>query len=310
MRLNVRELARGKWRGILASIGLNDSTLSGKHGPCPICGGKDRFRFDDKEGNGTFFCSHCGSDSGIGLVMRFKDCDFRTAVQLVESAAGFVKSEKYKSAKTDDSKRAALRKLWSETHPVQHGDPVALYLWGRGLKLDSYPAALRTHPSLAYREGDKFYGKYSAMIALVTGPDGSGVTLHRTYLKDGKKASVPSPKKLMPGLPIKGAAIRLFAAGECLGVAEGIETAIAASVMFGIPTWSCVSAGGIESFEPPQNVRNLIVFGDKDESFTGQAAAYALAKRMQQRGITVEIRIPEEGDWADELGKGRQVRNA
>lgn len=300
---NIKEIARGKWRGILASMGLDDKQLSGRHGPCPMCGGKDRFRFDDKDGNGTFYCSHCGSDSGIGLVMRFKDCDFKTAAQLVSDAAGFVKSEKYKSAKTDESKVVALRKLWAETSPVQHGDPVSGYLWNRGLKIDAYPMALRTHPGLAYREAEKFYGKFPAMVALVTGPDGKGVTLHRTYLKDGKKASVPSPKKLMPGLPIKGAAIRLFAAGECLGVAEGVETAIAASILFDVPVWSCVSASGIESFEPPESVQRLVVFGDKDDSFTGQAAAYALAKRMQLRGIAVDIRIPERGDWADELGK-------
>lgn len=303
MLLNIKEVARGKWRGILASIGFDDKQLSGKHGPCPMCGGKDRFRFDDKDGNGTFYCSHCGADSGIGLVMRFKDCDFRTAAQLVSDAAGFVKPEKYKAGKTDEAKRAALLKLWEEASPIQHGDPVSTYLLNRGLRFDVYPAQLRTHPALAYREGDKFYGRYAAMLARVAAPDGTGATIHRTYLKDGKKASVPSPKKLMPGLPIKGAAIRLFAAGECLGVAEGIETAIAASILFDVPVWSCVSAGGIESFEPPEGIKRLVVFGDKDASFTGQAAAYALAKRMQLRGIAVDIRIPDQGDWADELGK-------
>ncbi|WP_296818027.1 primase-helicase zinc-binding domain-containing protein [Thiobacillus sp.] len=50
----VRELAHGRWPGILSRFGLTDKQLSGRHTACPVCGGKDRFRFDDKEGRGTF----------------------------------------------------------------------------------------------------------------------------------------------------------------------------------------------------------------------------------------------------------------
>ena len=49
-RLDVRHVAQGRWRSILAVLGADEKTLSGKHGPCPMCGGRDRFRFDDKEG--------------------------------------------------------------------------------------------------------------------------------------------------------------------------------------------------------------------------------------------------------------------
>ena len=53
--------ASGKWQGILAALGVDEYFLSGKHRPCPLCkSGKDRFRFDDKEGTGSFFCSQCG----------------------------------------------------------------------------------------------------------------------------------------------------------------------------------------------------------------------------------------------------------
>ena len=40
---------QGRWRTILSEVGIPASALTGKNGPCPICGGKDRFRFDDKE---------------------------------------------------------------------------------------------------------------------------------------------------------------------------------------------------------------------------------------------------------------------
>ena len=41
--------ARGRWAAILPQLGVSPSALTGKHGPCPLCGGRDRFRFDDKE---------------------------------------------------------------------------------------------------------------------------------------------------------------------------------------------------------------------------------------------------------------------
>ena len=46
--LNVREVAQCRWRSILTVLGMDERALSGKHGPCPLCGGRDRFRFDDR----------------------------------------------------------------------------------------------------------------------------------------------------------------------------------------------------------------------------------------------------------------------
>ena len=68
-RLDVRTVAAGRWRSILSTLGMDDKALSGKHCACPMCGGKDRFRFDDKDGRGTFFCSGCGAGDGVKLAM-------------------------------------------------------------------------------------------------------------------------------------------------------------------------------------------------------------------------------------------------
>ena len=58
----------GAWRQTLENYGCH--LPSGRHhGPCPVCGGKDRFRFDDKEGRGTWFCSQCDPQSGGGLLL-------------------------------------------------------------------------------------------------------------------------------------------------------------------------------------------------------------------------------------------------
>lgn len=118
------------------------------------------------------------------------------------------------------------------------------------------------------------------------------------------------PKKLMPGKSISGGAIRLFPAGPCLGIAEGIETALAASELFGMPVWSCISANGIAKFEPPPSVERVFIFSDNDESkeFTGQIAAFNAAKRLEGMGLYVKVKIPDEpGDWLDQFNLLKKV---
>jgi len=79
---NAKDLAPGRWPGILRSAGLSESSLSGRHGPCPVCGGKDRFRFADK-GRGQFFCQPCGHGDGWKLLQGVLGCDFRGAADFV-----------------------------------------------------------------------------------------------------------------------------------------------------------------------------------------------------------------------------------
>lgn len=300
-RPDARSIATGRWPGILAALGVDPAHLTGRHAACPVCGGRDRFRFDDREGRGTFFCSHCGAGDGFRLLGILKGWDFRTAAREVERIAGVVEPARIAKPQDETRKLEALRRVWSEARPLQPGDDAMRYLAGRGLCFDPPPAALRLHPGLEYRDGGTLLGRFPAMVARVTGPDGGGVTLHRTYLEGGAKAAVPAPKKLMPGKPVSGAAVRLFPVEWCLGIAEGIETALAAFLRFGVPTWACVSAHGIETFLPPAGVEKIIVFGDNDESGTGQAAAWACAKRLIAAGLTVDVRIPDQPgtDWAD-----------
>jgi putative DNA primase/helicase len=298
----VREVAQGRWRGILAHFGLTDKQLSGKHCACPVCSGTDRFRYDDLEGRGTFYCSHCGPGDGVELVMRMKGLHFKEAAQAIEAIAGVVQPAAVAKQPDEAHKRAALRRVWSESSPLQHGDEAMRYLAGRGLHMATPPDNLRLHPALAYYDGEKVTGRYPAMVALVQAPDGSGATIHRTYLQDGRKAPVEAPKKLMSGKPFIGGAIRLSPAGEEIAIAEGIETALAASSLFGIPVWSTINAAGIETFEPPAGIKRVVICADNDPTYTGQRSAYSAAFRLVRLGFDVEVKLPpRQGDWADEL---------
>ncbi len=149
-----------------------------------------------------------------------------------------------------------------------------------------------------------------AMIAIVRGADGAPTGgIHRTYLAyDGaSKAAVDRPKRMLG--PIQHGAVRLFPVGDdgVLGVAEGLETALAAAAISGLPVWACLGAnnlGGYDKagawtgFELPQDliVTRLVIFADR--GLAGEAAAVALQDRVSlgSNGIPVEIRLPASVD--------------
>ena len=100
-----------------------------------------------------------------------------------------------------------------------------------------------------------------------------------------------------------GSAIRLHEPVQgVLGVAEGIETALSASQLYRCPVWALINANNLEKWMPPAGVNHIMIFGDNDLTFTGQAAAYALAKRLALMGngdseYKVDVLIPREVGW-------------
>ena len=294
MRVKTIDAAQGKWRGILAHFGITSKHLSGKHTSCPMCGGTDRFRFDDKDGSGSYYCGGCGAGYGMDLVTKFTGMGFKDAAKAIDAIIGSVSAEPAKKEKSDDEIRAELRRILSETN---REDSMG-YLNSRGIS--SSPNVV-FHPGLDYWQSGKVIGRFPAMIGVVRDVHGKGVAIHRTYLKQGGKADVESPRKLSPTIGnVKGGAIRLYPASDVLGVAEGIETACSAHQLFNIPVWSCISANMLEAFDVPTSIKKLVVFADNDANFTGQKAAFVLAHRVSLKGLSVEVKIPEAKDWNDE----------
>jgi phage/plasmid primase-like uncharacterized protein len=59
----VKTAARGRWPEILVALGIPHGALTGKHSPCPGCGGRDRFRYL-KDEHGGWICGQGGSPTG------------------------------------------------------------------------------------------------------------------------------------------------------------------------------------------------------------------------------------------------------
>lgn len=298
---NTAIAAKGKWRGVLLALGMPERSLNGKHGPCPMCGGTDRFRWDNKEARGTFYCGQCGAGDGMELAIKYTGEDFKTVAARIDGLLGNVKFEAIKPQMTDDNRVAMLRDTWAATHPIEAGDLAHQYLASRNLDELVYPTALRFAPSL--RDGDG--GIRPCMVAMV-GVHGEEkfASMHRTFLKpDGSgKAEMPSPRKMMAGSIPDGACVMLSEyTGGVLGIAEGIETAMSASALYSMPVWSAINSCMLAKWQPPAECKEVVIFGDHDAKFGGQKAAYTLAHRLSVTGISVSVEIPQTVgyDWAD-----------
>jgi putative DNA primase/helicase len=296
----ITDRANGRWKDILAALGVPSKLTSGKNQSCPFCpggGGRDRFRFTNYEGRGGFICSQCGGGSGFDLLMRLKGWSFKEAAKEVEGVIGSCRKV---VTRDEDNKRKAMNDLWFGSRAIEASDPAGRYLYRR-CGLTEFPLALRSVSSLRYFGSPD---SFPAMLAKLTKPDGHPCSIHRTYLTvDGQKAPVEAPRRMMPGTIAKGSAVRLAPMSETMGIAEGIETAISAEKLFGIPTWAALNSELLKAWEPPAGVIKVIIFGDNDENYTGQTAAFSLAKRLVAVGVRAEIKIPDEigHDWNDVL---------
>jgi putative DNA primase/helicase len=200
-----------------------------------------------------------------------------------------------------DSIKGRLEKIFAGTQPVASGDPVDHYLLGRYIRLNIYPRDLRTHMALGYWEDGQRAGCFPAMIAVIRDDMGRPVGLHRTYLTmDGRKAPVSTSKKLTSLVGFSNA-VQLFPPNSRLAIAEGIETALSFQILSGIPTWSCLSSGGIERFIPPSGIQEIIVAADYDQA--GILAVEKLIYRIGTQGTRVKTVFPDipGEDWSDVL---------
>lgn len=99
-------LARGRWEEILSRIGYPfTATAPHEHVACPMCGGVDRFRFDNENGDGSFICSQGTGEAIAGDGFALLEHGGKSAAEALQavnhalSAMGLI--SEYDNSKTD-----------------------------------------------------------------------------------------------------------------------------------------------------------------------------------------------------------------
>lgn len=354
----VHRLTSGRWAEVLDRVGVEVGSNPSKKTHCPLHeDSKPKFRFENKNGEGNWHCAVCGHGKGMDLLMQAKGLNFVEAAKLVielfDSPSGnnvpaslprkaYVAPER--PVDQIERRRAAFAKVWNEAQVVAAGDPVDRYLRSRIPGLVDIPAVIRFHPGMSFfgvpSEGayvGRDFGLHPCMVSAVVDEKGRCCNIHRTFLTlQGKKLSLQEPdhddpsilvnlpsKKLMPSIDAKHYQIRLAKPQNgVLGIAEGIETALAAMVYSKVPTWSLVATTGMVNFLVPAAITKLVIFADNDKLTSrginpGLDAARRLldsphvAKRINDESLTVVIRTPEASgtDMVDFLQEVSQIPN-
>jgi hypothetical protein len=279
-------------------------------GPCPVCGGDNRFAINTRKQ--VWHCRGCvkGGDV-IALVQLVAGVSFAEACR--ELAGDHPRAAPQRPAERPDAalvssdndaaKTAMALRLWREAVPIE-GTIAEFYLREvRGLELpdDVSPRVLRFHPSCWF-DGVK----RTCLIALWRAIAGDAeVAIHRTALtvegnKIGRKALGP----------VAGAAIKLTADEDVsygLTIGEGLETVLAGMTEGFKPAW-VVGLPGIMKFPVLAGVDCLTILVDNDNPDrngrrAGPAAARECSERWTAAGREVRLVLPRDAgaDMADVL---------
>lgn len=288
-------------------------------GPCPSCGGEDRFRI---AANGKAFCRRCCPDGSSASM---------TALRRIEEIVGFkgapgrrsnsttkppAISEPSKATPKRDHSAYGLR-LLVESEPLA-GTLADKYLSTRGLSQPVMPdwcrrARLRFHPrARCWVGGTRQHPIFDTFPALIC-PASAGVgqppaAVHAVMLTpDGRKADIKGAAKRTFG-SVRGLAAWLGddSQPETILLCEGVENALSAAVLAqcdGIETAhpvACFGDAGFAHFNPPEGIKRVVAFMDSDRA--GYVALAKLRQRCQTVDIEVETRSPNIGaDANDEL---------
>lgn len=234
----------------------------------------------------------------------FAGCDQQSVLAALASEgvdatslfSGSVITNEPELARTRKPSAAALR-IWRDAQPLR-ASPAKAYLESRGILAAS--SALRFHPRTPL--GPKGRACFlPAMIAAVSLDEGP-IAIHRTFLSSeaSGKAAFEKPKRALGALG--EAAVRLFApASGKLGLAEGVESAMSAYALTGIPVWATLGNERFGLVSVPESVTELHLFVDHDAG--GELAASRGLAAYAREGRTIHVRKPSsrDTDWNDEL---------
>jgi len=198
--------------------------------------------------------------------------------------------------------RRRAQDLWDQALPIA-GTPAQAYLRRRAIPLT--PSVLRYHPSTPLGRG-KLAAFRPAMLAAIH-EDDRLVALQRTFLdtQEPRRARDLTHPRRSLAQPGRGAVL-LAPATDVLGLAEGVESALSAMTLLGLPVWATLGSERFPHVAVPKTVTRLILLPDNDRA--GRIGAAKASEVHVLPGRSIETVWPLGGfnDWNDVLWAGRK----
>jgi phage/plasmid primase-like uncharacterized protein len=287
-------------RELAAQFGLHNAGRYWR-GRCPACGYAEAFLLANRKTGIIGWCASCGDQEAIAQAIGDP---LRAIARPRDKDDGAAQSRRLERAE----------RIWLGSESVANR-PAAAYLVARRIGHLIGCPELRFRADCPHPTGtvDRPM-RLPALIAAVRDADGNFIGIHRTYLRrDGSSKADIEPQKASLGL-VRGGAVRLVSldevrtAGE-LVLAEGIETAAAASLLLDLPAWAAISAGNLaHGVVLPADIHKVVIAADRDSPdehgrCAGQQAARDAWFRFRHDGREVHIALPDEGrgDFSDLL---------
>lgn len=279
--------AAGFWPQLLPALGISIHA-SGRHGACPVCGGKDRFRFDNKDGRGTWHCNQCGAGDGLNLVEKALDVSTKEAAIKIADMLGALPPISKALVNTVDKavahSEAAARAQKLLAAAVSRTDNA--YLLSKGLHSTeglTLATGLRCG-GISFAAGD--------LLVPLTNETGNVVNI--------QLISAAGDKRTLPNGQVKGA---YHLAGEpdskTLWLTEGYATGLTVQRLTGQPVYVALSANNLPALAAQLRKTNpdalMLIAADRDDNGTGQLKAEEAAKACNGKAALP----PETGDWND-----------
>lgn len=306
----VTAAAHGQWREILTANGINLPDPKRRSG-CPVCGGKDRFRFDDQEGRGTWLCNQCGKDgkcgAGDGLSL-YQKATGQTMSEALHSLASYLGLSGPMSAADharNEKQRQETAKAAEQQRQKDASRRAAAAALAQQMEVEAVPCMAEQVPYLARKGLSGFvvdvlardYGHHKAGSLLVVLFNIDGVTTSAEIIdSEGRKMALAGGQK-------KGSAAYIEPLGDSLpenaahcGVVEGYATGLSVRAISGgsWPVFCGMSKAGladaarIARYNCP--AAQIVICGDVGAEAEAEAAALAVG------GV---VAFPPCGDWDD-----------
>ncbi|WP_421330337.1 primase-helicase zinc-binding domain-containing protein [Aeromonas veronii] len=300
----VTAAAQGQWRDVLTANGI--SLPSGRHhGACPICmAGKDRFRFDDKEGRGTWVCNQCGAGDGLSLYQQATGQSMSEAIRSLASYLGLSGSMSAADHARIEKQRQKAAKAAEEQRQKEASEREAAAALAQKMELEAVTCMAEQVPYLARKRLSGFgvevlahdYDRHKAGSLLVVLFNIEGVTTSAEIIdSEGRKMALAGGQK-------KGSAAYIEPLDDSLpenaahcGVVEGYATGLSVRALTGWPVFCGMSKAGlmdaarIARYNCP--AAQILICGDVGAEVEAEQAAQAVGGVVSYP--------PSGGDWDD-----------